>query len=563
MGASLLYQQTRDFTRWITDDRFLGQWYVADAEGVNIRKSSRWVVLSNNTRTSTTQLTTGYNQIYAFLEWRVGAGDYDTLAVLPDKIYNTTDLSFYNPVSGANNSQRNGWVILSAGVNYGIILTQGYVRRRNNDSSNPSTATSQVTLTGVSEYRPYLYDWGFLYVGGDWVCDAIDVSTSTWVITKTLNISGVVRWITKIGDQIYVYSNDGMNGYKNSWDWVTRYPLYIQKRVDNPIINVANIGNQDYVVTGVWEDNLNKYRRLFISAGWDKKLLYGSDYINYTNQLFNFSPTFTNAIETVHNTVFIAGKQHIYWYGNIKASLPPSLVKDFIMPDELIDITALYVKDQSTIYIGYQTAEDTPKIKFDIQDIRDWYAYGTEWYITTLAFDGGDIETEKTNNRIIVNAELPSKAFSPTGVTSIDIYTRVNNTEEWVFDITTPTEAPVEWSTYTYNSITYTVKEFTDQNELICTRVEAGSQYDAITNSSWTLTKTGGVGDATLTFSNVDNFVFLKSITDTTKRKHRIDFKRAWYELEIKAVLKSTQKSISPELFSIKTLFDYKDHDVG
>jgi len=559
---SLMYQQTKDFTRWITDDRFLGQWYVSDAEGVNIRKSSRGVVLNNNTRTSSTQLDTWYNQIYAFIDWRIWPGVYHTLAICNTKVWDTVYWTLYTVITGANNAMRNAWIVKSAGVNYAAVITQWYVWRRDNDTSEPWSATNVVTLSWLSEYRPLLYDGGFLYVWWDGVVDAIDVSTSTWILTKTLNVSGIVRGITKIGDQIYVYSNDGLNGYKNSWDGVTNYPLYIQKWTDNPVLNVANIWNQDYVITGIGENNLNKYRRLFISAGWDKKLIYGSSYINYTDQLFNFSPTFTNGIETVNNTVFIAGKQHIYGYGNTKASLPVCLSKDYIISPELIDITALYVKDQSTLYIGYQTAETTPKIKFDIQDIRDGYAYWTEWRITTLAFDGWDIETEKTNNRIIVNATLPSK-ISPSGSTSIDIYTRVNNTDEWVFDISGYTEAPVKGSTYTYNSITYTVKELTAQDELICTRVEAWAKYDAITYDSWVLTKTGWPWDTSITFSNVDNFVFLSSITDTTKRKHRIEFKKAWYELEIKAVLKSTQQTISPELFSIKTLFDYKDKDDG
>jgi hypothetical protein len=77
------------------------------------------------------------------------------------------------------------------------------------------------------------------------------------------------------------------------------------------------------------------------------------------------------------------------------------------------------------------------------------------------------------------------------------------------------------------------------------------------------LTRTYGVGDASLTFSNVDNFVYLATITDTTKRKAKIPFTRAWYDLEIRAVLNSTQKSITPELYSIKTLFDFIDLDNG
>jgi len=57
--------------------------------------------------------------------------------------------------------------------------------------------------------------------------------------------------------------------------------------------------------------------------------------------------------------------------------------------------------------------------------------------------------------------------------------------------------------------------------------------------------------------------VFIKSITDTTKRKETIMWQEKWYDLEIKAVLKSTEKTITPELYSIKVLFDYIDKQDG
>lgn len=71
------------------------------------------------------------------------------------------------------------------------------------------------------------------------------------------------------------------------------------------------------------------------------------------------------------------------------------------------------------------------------------------------------------------------------------------------------------------------------------------------------------MGDTTLTFSNVDNFVYLATISDATKRKVKIPFTKKWYELEIMAVIKSTEKTVTPELYSIKTLFDFIDLDNG
>lgn len=58
-----------------------------------------------------------------------------------------------------------------------------------------------------------------------------------------------------------------------SWNGVSNFPQYIQKRSDNPVLNVANMGNYDYVVTGTGEFTALKYRRLWLSQGFDKTLI--------------------------------------------------------------------------------------------------------------------------------------------------------------------------------------------------------------------------------------------------------------------------------------------------
>lgn len=64
----------------------------------------------------------------------------------------------------------------------------------------------------------------------------------------------------------------------------------------------------------------------------------------------------------------------------------------------------------------------------------------------------------------------------------------------YTFTIATPTVDPTAGATYTNNTITYTVVSYAN-NLLVCT----GTGYPTITG---TLTKTGGTGDDTLTFSN-------------------------------------------------------------
>jgi len=51
-----------------------------------------------------------------------------------------------------------------------------------------------------------------------------------------------------------------------SWDGIAKFPNYILKRPDNPVINISNDGNYDFVVTGNNGTLDNKYRRLLRSS---------------------------------------------------------------------------------------------------------------------------------------------------------------------------------------------------------------------------------------------------------------------------------------------------------
>lgn len=558
---TLTYQQQKDFSRGITDDRFLWQWYVSDAEGVNIRKQSRGVFLSNNTASTDVAITT-WDNIFWFLNAKTGV-NFEVCAFLSDKVRSSTTWAIvYSRTNNTNNDIRNVWIVKSAWNEYGIVITQWYVWRWLYSNNVTSVTENLVTLSGTSDYRPYVYDWWFIYVWWDWKVDVIDVSTTTWIITKTMTMPWVCRGLSMIWDQIFVYSNDWKSWYKMSWDWISPFPTYIQKREDNPVINITNVWNIDYVITGNTWSLDNKYRRLRKSAWFEKVPVAISDFLLYEEQLFNFSPDRTTAIDTASNVIYIPWIKHIYTYGTKKASLQDSLAKEITLPDSA-EVTSLYVYENSQLYVGYNKDVWGYENRVATYDLREWYSYWSEWYVTTIAFDWWDIETEKQNNRIIVNYKLGTKTSSPTGTTGIDIYTRTNNTDDRVFDCNTVTDKPTIWDKYLYNWLEYTVKEYRSSTwELICSRNENWPQYDSILRSSWTLTKTFGVWDATITFTNVDNFVYLDTISDATKRKKTITWKWAWYELEVMAVLKSTQKSITPELYSIKTLFGYNDQDV-
>lgn len=546
----LAYQQTSDFTRWISDDRFLGQWYVADAEGVNIRNAV-WVTLSNNNKTLSTVASPDWYIIAFMTDVNNGIDSNNTYWICQGKVFDVDSGSWWlNTLSAA----RNATFITNGTTTYWAIITTTDIRRWNNTTSPITTAASYLaTLTDTSDYRAIYLDWPFLYVWGNKITYCIDCSTSTWVVYKTVTIPWVCRAITKVWDQIFIYTNDWNNWYKCSWDWVAAFPLYIQKWADNPVINVANMGNVDYVITWAGSlDQTQKYRRLFMSTWFEKQLISGSEFITNTKQLLNFNPVESNAIETYWNVIYFPWTNVIYTYGSTKKALPPSLSKEIVIDDDVLRITALYVTNANRIYIGY--VNNDWAIKYTYQDLREWYAYWSSGYITTLSYTGWDIETQKMNNRLVFNYELPTD-------TNIKVYTRVDWYTYWVFNCS-PTTIPTEWDTYTHNGVIYTVVRFTDNDELVCTRDVQSPQYNSVLRTSGTLTKTFGVWDASLAFTNCDNFTLLDTLP-SGKRKHTIQYKDGFYDLQVKVQLESDNQNTTPTLYSIKPLFGFNDQDVG
>lgn len=562
---ALAYQQQKDFTKWITDDRFLGSGFVADAEWVNIRKSSRGVVLSNNNieevlDTSFLWVWSTY-RLYSICEFKWWTSEYSVKALYASGVF---DMSWsYSEYSWTLLGARNMFNVVSAWVNYWVIVTSTWQLWRRNDDTQPVwLASNYLTIdTKSSDYRPILISWWFIYIWGNGIVQAIDISTSTWFVYKSVTIPWICRGITEIWDQIFIYSNDWSNWYKMSWDWISLFPNYIQKLSDNPVLNVANMWNYDYIITWTWEFNNYKYRRFFISQWYENTLVYWSNLLTYNDQLLYFSPVHTNAIESVYNSVYIWWRNSVYMYWNTLWSMSKSLTKDIYIK-ESEQIVSIYNSYNEYLYISYYTS--SWKNKIVRYDLREWYSYWSEWYVDILAIDWWDIESKKITNQIVVNYRLAEKTTTPTWTTSIDIYAKINWDETRVFDVSWVTEAPARWDIYLYNWLKYTVKEYrSTTNELICTRWENGSKHNSILRTSWSMTKFFWVWQNTITVDNVDNFMFIKSITNINERKETIMYQEYFYDIEIRALLKTTEKTITPELYSIKVLFDYIDKKDG
>ena len=185
---ALAYQQQKDFTKWITDDRFLGSGFVADAEWVNIRKSSRGVILSNNNLeevldSSFLWVWSTY-RLYSICEFKWWTSEYSVKALYASGVF---DMSWsYSEYSWTLLGARNMFNVVSARVNYWVIVTSTWqLWRRNDDTQSVWLASNYLTIdTKASDYRPILISWWFIYIWGNWIVQAIDISTSTWFIYK-------------------------------------------------------------------------------------------------------------------------------------------------------------------------------------------------------------------------------------------------------------------------------------------------------------------------------------------------------------------------------------------
>jgi hypothetical protein len=269
--------------------------------------------------------------------------------------------------------------------------------------------------------------------------------------------------------------------------------------------------------------------------------------------LLNIYPFYTNAVEMANNIIYIWSSWSVYWYGKVKAPLAMSLVKDIYFDDAQL-ITALYYTNGS-LYVAYRI-RGTGDYAIRQVSIQDWN-YGESWYVETITFDWWDIETTKSNSRLIVWYKLPAS-------TSIDVYARIDNDKYIVFDISSYTLKPNKWDTYVYWWIEYTVVEFIEaKNQIVCTREVYWWEYEGIIWGSGTMTSVLATWDATYPVVNVDHYQYITTITDTKKNKANIQYMKEWLEMSIKCVLNTTNQFSTPTLYSIKTLFDFIDPQNG
>lgn len=293
-----------------------------------------------------------------------------------------------------------GVVYSDGGAAWGFLLQRGYISRYVVNATDNDTGLSTLvereatfTPTGNDQYkRPYYIDANRIFFGaGSDVLTANAIGSSITMDTEKLTVGrgqSVVA-ITKIGDQIIVYASDGSSGYQYFWDGTSTDPNRVIRWAGLNVTNVASLGNYDYVTC------IDAAGRSFLyrSAGYSKQLIRQSgQYDTPSAARFTFDSSYTNAIETIGDTVLIPSNSSegtgggIYAIGKYHDNYPVSVSRPFLYSTGGY-VTAVYsdIASGSGFYIYFATQSGNTK------RVRNFFKPFGSYYSTLV----GSVETNK------------------------------------------------------------------------------------------------------------------------------------------------------------------------
>lgn len=422
---------------------------------------------------------------------------------------------------------------------------------------------------------PYNVYSNFIYIWNWNKITRVDTTISTWVIKDvfTIDLDYTIKAITRISDQFFIYASNGSNTRQYAWDGVSTLSDRIITWVDKNCVNVANWWNQDYLITSTsWPNRtVNWWNQDYLipSTSWTNRtglwlvngyqlqdLFINSENTNSSNERIYFISNYTNAIETIGKRLLIPWNEWIYTYWQYTPWLPTSLVKEYI--HLWWEISAMSYNESNSNRIVYSyagTINWTTWIYEDLIQITWGYNLRTDMsgFVELQPHTWECISNIKSLEKLTIWAKL-------TSWTQINIYSKnEDRTTQYAnipYDYTT---IPTVWAVYTSWWNTYTVYDVTDIWSyciLHCTytgtaTVTAGT----FTKSSWTW-------DTPFYSERVRyGYKLLWQITDTTKRRHRIDATEEYYEIQIAYQLLTSSTSKTPEFSDINLYFNETNDD--
>jgi hypothetical protein len=588
-----------NFFWWISNDDYAGtSWTCYDVINCDIA-SSKWVQLSRNE-----WLNKSWTLINA--RWDNGKIIWVVLWNFPNKLLLSRDWRLYNYSLNEYDITWIKWgtyynltVITTNTGTYWVILAWNSILRWDFDwwDSKLWIWAAGINITvhlslaswSFSTNSRFLVKWANIFISSWNSIYSIKTSLSTWLedsVAFTINTGYDITYISNIGDQIIVYSNNGTSWKQSYWDWVNTLASWFIDWYDKPIIWGATLNNVDYLV--VWT---NFKRALYMWNGYNSPPLYETDIYSttYKKSKFFFSPVWPNSIETIGNIIIIPWIWQIYKQWIKKIWLPTSITRDFILwsiNNRTSDISCIIYQDSFTasLFLYYQANYSWTLSNYELNNFL-WkttsstpYSDNFPWIVKWLIFDWGNYSAKKTCIKYRLGYKLPTKWTGSS--TAINFYVRINNWlwyanfyVNWSTLVNSYTTAPTVWATYTLDWVTYTVYDVTKKIWLDATEYKSQwliihctytveYNWDISSNTDiWTLTKASWTWDSTFKFTYSDYWFKLIEKFDWNNSVYRNNkwssmLKLDFHTLQVKFDLLTNDTTITPELFDFKLLYN-------
>lgn len=313
------------------------------------------------------------------------------------------DLTSVKVLTNTSNNDRicnSGVVSSDGGASWGFLLQRGYISRWLYDQNDNNVGISTLvereatfTATGSDSFkRPFYIESNRIFFGaGSDVFTANAIGSSISMDTEKLTVGRgqTIVAISKIGDQFLVYSSDGSAGYQYFWDGTSTDPNRVIRWAGLNITNVATLGNYDYVTC------IDAAGRSFLyrSAGYSRQLIRQSGHFDSAaSARFTFDSSYTNAIETLGETVLIpsnsseGGGGGIYAVGKYHDNYPVSITRPYYYSTGGY-VTCIYsdISSGSGFYVYFATQGGSTKT------VRNFFKPFGSRYSTLV----GSVETNK------------------------------------------------------------------------------------------------------------------------------------------------------------------------
>ena len=408
---------------------------------------------------------------------------------------------------------------------------------------------------------PYIIYSNLIYVWNWNKITRIDTTWWSWTISDlySIDLDYTIKWITRIGDQFYIYATNWSTSRQYLWDWISNSYSWAITWIDKNIQNVANFANRDYVITKTNFTNKSWLRQV----NWYNldNLFTNTENSNRNLERIYFNSPYTNAIETIWDRLIVPWIKWLYTYWNFTSWLPKSLIKEYI--HLWWDVTAISYNESNSWRITFSytwTINGVSWIYESFIQITQWYSNTTEyaWWIQNYIW-WEVVSNIKNIEKVTIWCKTPTN-------TRINIYTK--NLDRLIKYANIPydyTTLPTVWSIYTFWWNTYTIYYVTDMWNYCILHTTYTWTWTWI---EWIFTKVSWTWDNTFYCQKVRyDFKLVSSVSNntirrfTTERINGLDISEELYECEVWIELLTSNSSISPELSDINIYFNEVSDD--